>query len=59
MGARCSIFDLVGVLWFCSLMNIWTMSYEYSSGSKPFFEVGFFIIIRSSECDSLRSGIYA
>ena len=35
------------------------MSYEFSSGSKPFFEVGFFIIIRSSECESLRSGFYA
>ena len=38
----------------CSLMTIWTMSYEYSSGSKPFFEVGLFIIMRSSECESLR-----
>ena len=40
-------------------MTIWTMSYEYSSGSKPFFEVGFLItIMRSSECESLRLALH-
>ena len=47
----------------CSFRTIWTIRYEYSSGSKPFFEVGFFIIMRSSEGEFLqmsftRSGIY-
>ena len=36
-----------------SLMTIWSMTYEYSLGSKPFFEVGFFITMRSSERESL------
>lgn len=42
----------------CSFRTIWTIRYEYSSGSKPFFEVGFFIIMSSSESESLRLALH-